>query len=113
MGFVPRKQQYVVDGPDFEVVQERDRGAFAVRTRPRSEGNHHMYDQALILMRCVVAAEEYNMARHALPPTPASSQPARDFGGVALGRRAALEHRQRALEVPNPTTREAPGPERS
>ena len=33
-----------------------------------------MYNQALILMRCVVAAEEYSMARHALPPIPATSQ---------------------------------------
>jgi hypothetical protein len=32
-GFVPREQQYGA-GPDFEVVHERDRGAFAVRTRP-------------------------------------------------------------------------------
>jgi hypothetical protein len=71
-----------------------------------------MYNQALILMRCVVAAEEYNMARHGLPPIPASSQPARGLG-VALGRRTALEHRQRALDVPTPTTREAPGPEMS
>ena len=61
---------------------------------PRSEGNHHMYNQALILMRCVVVAEEYNMARHALPPTPASSQPVRD--SHALDRRTALEQRQRA-----------------
>jgi hypothetical protein len=54
-----------------------------------------MYNQALILMRCVVAAEEYNLARYALPPIPASSQPTRDVGD-ASGRRAALEQRQRA-----------------
>jgi hypothetical protein len=52
-----------------------------------------MYKQALILMRCVVAAEEYNMARHALPPIPAPSQDARDLGD-ALGRRTALEQPQ-------------------
>jgi hypothetical protein len=69
-----------------------------------------MYNQPLILMRCVVAAEEYNMARHALPPIPASSQPARDFGD-ALGRRTALEQRQRAPRGAKPTTRESPGPE--
>ena len=47
-----------------------------------------MYNQALILMRCVVAAEEYNMARHALPSTLAPSQDARDSGD-ALGRGTA------------------------
>jgi hypothetical protein len=52
---------------------------------PRSEGNHHMYNQAFILMRCVVAAEEYTMARHALPPIQASSQPAPDFGDALAG----------------------------
>jgi hypothetical protein len=52
-----------------------------------------MYNQAYILMRYVVAAEEYSMARHALPPILASSQPARDFGDT-LGRRAALGQRQ-------------------
>ena len=54
-----------------------------------------MYNQALILMRCVVAAEEYNMARHALPPIPAPSQDARDFGD-ASGLRTPLEQRQGA-----------------
>jgi hypothetical protein len=57
-----------------------------------------MYNQALILMRCVVAAEEYNMARHALPPTLAPSQDARDSGD-ALGRGKALEQRQRAPQA--------------
>ena len=52
-----------------------------------------MYSQALILMRCVVAAEEYNMARHALPPIASPSQNARDFGD-ASGRRTPLEQRQ-------------------
>ena len=69
-----------------------------------------MYNQALIMMRCVVAAEEYNMARHALPPIPASSQHARDFGD-ALGQRTALERQLRArLEVPN-RPGESQGPE--
>jgi hypothetical protein len=54
-----------------------------------------MYNQALILMRCVVAAEEYNMARHALPSTLAPSQDARD----ALGRGTAHEQRQRAPQA--------------
>ena len=54
-----------------------------------------MYNQALILMRCVVAAEEYNMARHALPSTLAPSQDARD----ALGRGTVLEQRQRAPQA--------------
>ena len=49
-----------------------------------------MYNQALILMRCVVAAEEYNMARHALPSTLAPSQDA----GDALGRGTAHEQRR-------------------
>ncbi len=57
-----------------------------------------MYNQALILMRCVVAAEEYNMARHALPSTLAPSQDARDSGD-ALGRGTALEQRQRAPQA--------------
>ena len=53
-----------------------------------------MYNQALILIRCVVAAEEYNMARHALPSTLAPSQDARD-SGEALGPGTVLEQRQR------------------
>ena len=57
-----------------------------------------MYNQALILMRCVVAAEEYNMARHALPSTLAPSQDARDAGD-ALGRGTAHEQRQRAPQA--------------
>jgi len=52
-----------------------------------------MYKQALILMRCVVAAEEYNMARHALPSTLAPSQDACDAGD-ALGRGTAHEQRR-------------------
>ena len=64
-----------------------------------------MYNQALILMRCVVAAEEYTMARHALPPIPASSQPARDLGD-ASGRGTVLEQRQRA---PRGATTDHPG----
>ena len=53
-----------------------------------------MYNRALILMRCVVAAEEYNMARHALPSTLAPSQDGRDSGD-ALGPGTALEQRLR------------------
>ena len=52
-----------------------------------------MYNQALVLMRCVVAAEEYDMARHQMPPIPASGQ---DPRSPVLGRRAALEQRQTA-----------------
>jgi hypothetical protein len=69
-----RKNSSTEPGLDFEVVLEGDRDAFAVRNRPRSEGNRHMYNQALILMRCVVAAEEYSMALHPLPLIPVSSQ---------------------------------------
>jgi hypothetical protein len=101
-----RENSSTEPGPDFEAVHQRDRGAFAVRTRPRSEGNHHVYNQALILMRCVVAAEEYNMARHALPPIPASSQPARDFATPWAGARRSSSDSVR-LEVPN---REAQAP---
>jgi hypothetical protein len=63
---------------------------------PRSEGNRHMYNQALLLMHRVVAAEEYTMARHPLPPIPTSSQHARDVG-CALGGRTELEQRRWAL----------------
>jgi hypothetical protein len=52
-----------------------------------------MYSQVLILMRCVVAAEEYNMARHALPPIASPSQDARDLGDASR-RRTPLEQRQ-------------------
>ena len=60
-------------------------------------------------MRCVVGAEEYNIARHALA-IPASSQPARDFGDAWAGAQRSSSDSVR-LEVPKPTTREAPGPE--
>jgi hypothetical protein len=69
-----------------------------------------MYNQALILMRCVVAAEEYNMARHPLHPMPTSSQYVHGFDG-ASGRRAALEQRQRAFPGAEPTARKSFGPE--
>jgi hypothetical protein len=97
-----RRNSSTEPGPDVEVVHEGDRGAFAVRSSPRSEGNRHMYNQALILMRCVLAAEEYNMARHALPPILVSSQHARDFGD-APGRRTALERQPRASRRAEPT----------
>jgi hypothetical protein len=58
-----------------------------------------MYNQVLILMRCVVAAEEYNMARHALPPMLASSQPARDFGTPWAGAQRSSSDNVR-FEVP-------------
>jgi len=59
-----------------------------------------MYNQALILMRCVVAAEEYNMARHALLPIPAPSQDARNSGDALAGpsdrSQGHADHRGRA-----------------
>jgi hypothetical protein len=66
-----------------------------------------MYNQALIFMRCVVAAEEYNMARHALPSTVAPSQDARD----ALGRGTAHEQRQRTPQLAKTDHPGATGPE--
>ena len=68
-----------------------------------------MSNQTLILMRCVVAAEEYNMARHALPSTLAPSQDARDSGG-ALGPGTALEQRQ---HEPRATKTDQPGATRT
>lgn len=67
-----------------------------------------MYNQALVLMRCVVAAEEYDMARHPLPPIPASGQDARDFLPWAGAQRSSSDRLR--LEVPKPTTRESAGP---
>ena len=67
-----------------------------------------MYNQALVLMRYVVAAEEYDMARHPLPPMPASSQDARDFLPWAGAQRSSSDIVR--LEVPKPTTRESAGP---
>jgi hypothetical protein len=69
-----------------------------------------MYKQALILMRCVVAAEEYNMARHALPPIPAPSQDARDVGDAWAGAQRSSSHRARLTKT-EPTAREPIGPE--
>jgi hypothetical protein len=71
-------------------------------TDPRSEGNRHMYNQALILMRCVVAAEEYSMALHPLPLIPVSSQHTRDLDD-ALGGRTALERQPRVPRGAEPT----------
>jgi hypothetical protein len=97
-----RKNSSTEPGLDFEVVLEGDRDAFAVRNRPRSEGNRHMYNQALILMRCVVAAEEYSMALHPLPLIPVSSQHTRDLDD-ALGGRTALERQPRVPRGAEPT----------
>jgi hypothetical protein len=68
-----------------------------------------MYNKVLILMNRVVAAEEYTMARHPLPPTRTSSQYVRDSDGAS--RRTALEQRQPAFPGDEPIARESFRPE--
>ena len=61
-----------------------------------------MHKQVLILMRRVVTAEQYTMARHALPLM-LVEPPTRAFGG-AMGRRIELEQRHRAAPAAEPIT---------
>ena len=61
-----------------------------------------MHNQVLILMHRVVTAEEYTMARHALPAMPVEP-PTRDFGDP-MGRRVGLEQRHRAARATEPIT---------
>lgn len=61
-----------------------------------------MNNQVLILMHRVVTAEEYTMARHALPAIPVEP-PARAFRD-ARGRRIGLEQRRGAALAAEPIT---------
>jgi hypothetical protein len=98
-GFIPREQRYGPAPTSRSLAKE-----IAALSLSVPDPN-----QALILMRCVVGAEEYNIARHALA-IPASSQPARDFGDAWAGAQRSSSDSV-SLEVPKPTTRESPGPE--
>jgi hypothetical protein len=69
-----------------------------------------MYNQALILIGRVLAAEEYTMARHPLPPMRTSSQYACDFDGASR-RSTALEQRQPAILDAEPIARKPLRPE--
>ena len=69
-----------------------------------------MYNKALILMNGVVAAEEYTMARHPLPPMRTSSEYIRDFD-AASRRSTSLKQRQPASSDAEPIARKSLRPE--